>query len=116
MHTSGRSGGAVSISHTPTSLDHCTFYMNSAPAGPAVYNVGVISDSGPQAVMFASNFLACGDGEFIDYSEPSFSESSANAPSEVRVRFVGKVCSLVHLVGYRRKAMPSGFCVIAIPI
>eukprot|EP00752_Nemacystus_decipiens_P001402 g1387.t1 len=91
-NNAGRSGGALSISGEVNLLFNDKFYENSAPSGPAVMNMGIIdvdvdSDQAPTptALEFADNSLICGDGHFVDYTDPVL-ETTAAADANVSAK------------------------------
>lgn len=95
----GRSAGALSVSGVLTSLDNCTFDANISPSGPAVFIIGTVFDPNPMDLEFASNSLACDDGQFIDYADPILSDDAAasvNVSAEVTLRRLGWPCVDAH--------------------
>ena len=89
----------MSVSGVLTMFDNCTFYANSAPSGPAVFNIGTITDQTPMDLEFSSNSIACDDGQFIDYVNPIVTDDAAanvNVSTEVTLGRLDLSCIDAH--------------------
>lgn len=73
----------MSVSGNLDGLDSCTFHMNVAPAGPALFNIGRV-DQTSSYLEFSSNYLTCPDGQFVDYVDLHGDEAS-NTSEAVRL-------------------------------